>query len=286
MRLVTFTPAAGGRPRVGTLERGGTVRELQAPSMIAWLAGEGRGPAGAEHALADVRLQAPVPEPPSVRDFFAYEEHVRAGLALVGREIPDAWHEIPVFYFSNPASIYGPDDPVPRPADSAALDCELEIAAVIGAEGIAGFTLFADWSARDLQATEMTVGLGPAKGKDFATSLGPWIATPDELPVREGRLELEATLAVNGVELTRARAGEQRHTWDAIVAAAQRNTRGLRPGDVLGSGTLNRGCLLELGGLPPEATGAGVPRFLEPGDEVALAAPGLGELRATVAAPA
>ena len=151
------------------------------------------------------------------------------------------------------------------------LDFELEIAAVIGADGeIAGFTLLNDLSARDVQRAEMTVGLGPAKGKDFATSLGPWIATPDELPYEGGRLQLEATASVNGMELTRTSAAEQHYTWPELVAHAARDTR-LRPGDVLGSGTLNRGCLLELGPL-----GGG--RWLEPGDTVTLAAQGLGAL--------
>ena len=136
-----------------------------------------------------------MPTPPSFRDFFTYEEHVAKGFELRGAEIPEAWFEQPVFYFSNPASIRGPGDEVARPPGCTLLDFELEIAAVIGAEGeIAGFTLLNDWSARDFQIKEMTVGLGPAKGKDFATSLGPMLVTPDELPYEDGRLQLEATV--------------------------------------------------------------------------------------------
>ena len=151
------------------------------------------------------------------------------------------------------------------------LDFELEIAAVIGDGGtIAGFTLMNDWSARDVQRQEMTVLLGPAKGKDFATSLGPWLVTPDELPYRDGVLSIEAAVTVNDVEVGRGRTDAMRFTWDELVAHAARDTR-LRPGDVLGSGTLDRGCLLELGTLQGD-------RWLEPGDVVTIAAEGLGEL--------
>jgi len=121
----------------------------------------------------------------------------------------------------------------------------------------------------------MTVGLGPAKGKDFALSLGPWLVTPDELPYEDGRLRLEATASVNGRELTRTSAAEQHFPWPDLAAHAARDTR-LRPGDVLGSGTLNRGCLLELGPLDGQ-------RWLEPGDTVALAAEGLGTLETRIA---
>ena len=270
MRLVTFRRQAGDETLVGRLE-GETVVPLAASSMLAWLAREGREDAGAGAPASDVELLAPVPEPPSVRDFFAFESHVATGWRLRGGEIPPAWYEAPTFYFSNPASVVGPGAPVRRPEATRMLDFELEIAAVIGAGGaIAGFTLMNDWSARDVQRQEMTVGLGPAKGKDFATSLGPVLVTPDDLPYEDGRLRIEATASVNGVELTRTAAVEQHFTWPELVAHAARDTR-LRPGDVLGSGTLNRGCLLELGPLEGG-------RYLEPGDEVTIAAEGLGEL--------
>jgi fumarylacetoacetate (FAA) hydrolase len=273
VRLVTFTSPAGAA--VGRLD-GDEIAELAAPDMLAWLRGEGRADAGPRHPLETVRLLAPVPEPPSVRDFFAFEEHVATGWRLRGGEIPPAWFEVPVFYFSNPASIHGPGEPVRKPASTSLLDFELEVAAVLGAGGeIAGFTLLNDWSARDVQRHEMTVGLGPAKGKDFAISLGPWLVTPDELPLRDGRLDVTATATVNGAELTRTGAAEMHWSWDELVAHAGRDTR-LRPGDVIGSGTLNRGCLLELGPLPGED------RFLEPGDIVELAADGLGVLRTEI----
>lgn len=274
MRLVTIeTPY--GRRRAGRLEEEHVV-ELAAPGLLAWLRGAGREETGARHALSDVRLLAPVPEPPSVRDFFAFEGHVATGWRLRGGEIPPAWYENPVFYFSNPASIHGPGEPVSRPAATRLLDFELEIAAVLGEGGeIAGFTLFNDWSARDIQRAEMTVGLGPAKGKDFAISLGPWLVTPDELPWSDGRLEVEAWVTVNGHELSRTRSAEMHWTWEQVVAHAGRDTR-LRAGDVIGSGTLNRGCLLELNAETAE------PRWLAPGDVVEIGAAGLGALRTEI----
>jgi fumarylacetoacetate (FAA) hydrolase len=252
------------------------VRRLAAPSMLDWLAGEGREPAGDERELRVLTTLAPIPEPPSVRDFFAYERHVAAAWGLRGAGVPEYWYEAPVFYFSNPASIVGPGEPVRRPAATQALDFELEIAAVIGRDDeIAGFTLMNDWSARDVQAGEMTVGLGPHKAKDFATSLGPYIVTPDELPYEDGRLRIEARVSVNGTEVTRSDASEKHFAWPELVAHAARDTR-LRPGDVLGSGTLAGGCLLELG---PQDFGDGRgERWIEPGDVVALHAEGLGTL--------
>ena len=185
MRLVSFR--TGDEVQVGSLEDD-RVRVLAAPTMVDWLAGEGRLETRVEHGLEDVELLAPIPEPPSVRDFFAFEEHVKTGMKLRGGEVPEAWYEAPTFYFTNPAAVVGPDAEVRRPPDSRMLDFELELAAVIGPEQeIAAFTLLNDWSARDLQAREMTVGLGPAKGKDFAISLGPWLLTADELPLADGR---------------------------------------------------------------------------------------------------
>jgi fumarylacetoacetate (FAA) hydrolase len=275
MRLVSFRDPAG-HERVGRLD-GDRVLVLHAPTMLDWLRGDGHEPAGRDHALDEVTLRAPVREPPSVRDFFAFEGHVATGWKLRGGEIPPAWYEHPVFYFSNPASIHDPGQPVRRPAATELLDFELEVAAVIGVDGqIAGFTLFNDWSARDVQREEMTVGLGPAKGKDFAITLGPWLVTPDELPYTDGRLDVTATATLNGTELTRTRAVEQHWTWPQLVAHAARDTH-LRPGDVLGSGTLNRGCLLEL-----IAENAVEPRWLAPGDELVLEADGLGRLASTV----
>lgn len=232
----------------------------------------GAEPKEAEELPLDVvELCAPVPEPPSVRDFFAFEGHVATARANRGASVPPEWYEIPVFYFSNPAAIYGPEDTIPYPAYSRQLDYELEIAAVVGRHGhIAGFTVMNDWSARDLQKMEMAVGLGPAKGKDFATSLGPVLVTPDEL----GDLRLEMTARVNGEERSRGSLGDLHWAWEELAAHAGRNTL-LRPGDVLGSGTVGTGCILEHGDG----------RWLRPGDVVELEIERIGILRNVVAAP-
>jgi fumarylacetoacetate (FAA) hydrolase len=243
--------------------------------MLDWLRTGGAEETGIEHSLESVRLLAPVPQPPSVRDFYAFEGHVAAGWRRRGAPIPEQWYQAPVFYFSNPASIHGPGEAVRRPEATRMLDFELEIAVVIGADAaIAGFTLMNDWSARDVQREEMTVLLGPHKGKDFATSLGPWLVTPDELPYRDGMLRLQARVAVNGRVVGGGDAADQHFPWPELVAHAVRDTR-LVPGDVLGSGTLNRGCLLELGPLPGE-------RWIEPGDTVTLEAEGLGRLETPI----
>jgi fumarylacetoacetate (FAA) hydrolase len=170
------------------------VVQLAAQTLQSFFAGGGRAREHAEYALADIDLRPPVLYPPAIRDFYAFEQHVLNARAVTGRgEVPPEWYEIPVFYFSNPAAIYGPEDEIPYPEGSEALDYELEVAAVIGADGeIGGFTIMNDWSARDLQRKEMRVGLGPAKGKDFATSLGPVVVTPDALqPGDEVELEVE-----------------------------------------------------------------------------------------------
>ena len=290
MRVGTFA-ARDGSTLIAEI-RGEEAYTLAGGSMLEWLTGSGREPTGESQPLSELRTLAPVPDPPSVRDFYAFERHVAAGARRRGREIAAYWYEAPAFYFSNPASILGPGEELRRPAATAMLDFELEIAAVIGVPlgggshgapgelGIAAFTLMNDWSARDVQAAEMTVGLGPHKGKDFGTSLGPWLVTPDELPQADGRLAIEARVSVNGEQLAASDAGEQHFEWPRIVAHAARDTR-LRPGDVLGSGTLAGGCLLELGPLPAADRPDG--RWIEPGDRVALEADGLGRLETPVA---
>jgi fumarylacetoacetate (FAA) hydrolase len=193
---------------------------------------------------------------------------VATARARRGLEVPPEWYELPVFYFSNPAAIYGPEDEIPYPDGTRELDYELEVAAVIGAAGeIGGFTIMNDWSARDLQRAEMKVGLGPAKGKDFATSLGPVVVTPDEFDGSRAAM----TARVNGEERSRGELGDMHHSWAAIAAHAARNTT-LHAGDVLGSGTVGTGCILEHGDG----------RWLERGDVVELEVEGLGVLRNVV----
>jgi len=261
MKLCTFATADGAFP--GRVE-GDRVIRLDAPTLAAVIGG-GEAPDLDELALEDVRLLAPIPEPPSVRDFYAFEQHVANARARRGGEVPPEWYEIPVFYFSNPAAIVGPDADVAYPDGTEELDYELEVAAVIGAGGaIAGFTVMNDWSARDLQRQETRVGLGPAKGKDFATSLGPVLVTVDEFDGTAAAM----TARVNGEERSRGELADLHFSWDEIVARAALNTT-LRPGDVLGSGTVGSGCILEHGDG----------RWLRRGDVVELEVDGLGVLR-------
>ena len=244
--------------------------------------------------LADVRLLAPL-APASVRDFVAFEEHVsgvRRSIDGVGG-VPEAWYDAPTFYFTNPHTIIGPDDDVLFPAGCAARDFELEVAVVLGSGGtsltveqargaVFGYTILNDWSARDLQRREMQVSLGPAKGKDFAGTLGPWIVTADELePYRDdaGFLDLRCSVAVNGVEIGHDVLSNMGWTFETMIAYASRDSR-VVAGDVLGSGTVgNGGCLAELWGR----SGAQTPPPLQPGDLVTLTVQGIGSLRNRVA---
>ena len=150
MRLCMFSPKELDLPRgwPGRIE-GDRVIQLAAQTLQSFFTGGGHAREHAEHRLEDVVLRAPVLCPPSVRDFYAFEQHVRTARAARGLEVPPEWYEQPVFYFSNPAAIYGPEESVPYPEGTEELDYELEVAAVIGAEGaIAGFTVMNDWSAR------------------------------------------------------------------------------------------------------------------------------------------
>jgi fumarylacetoacetate (FAA) hydrolase len=269
MRLCMFTPKELDLERgwPGRIE-GDRVIQLAAQTLQSFFSGGGGAREHAEYPLADVLLRAPVLRPPAVRDFYAFEQHVRRAREQRGFEVPAEWYEQPVFYFSNPTAIYGPEDEVPYPQGTEELDYELEVAAIVGAEGaIGGFTVMNDWSARDVQRAEMKVGLGPAKGKDFATSLGPVVVTPDEFDGTSGTM----VARVNGEERSRGELGDMQFSWAAIVEQAARNTR-LLHGDVLGSGTVGTGCILEHGDG----------RWLQRGDVVELEVEGIGVLRNTV----
>lgn len=235
-------------------------------------------------------MRLPVPRPRTIRDFYAFEAHVKAARARRGLEMIPEWYALPVFYFSNPNAVYRHGETVPYPAASSALDFELEVAVVVGREGrdipaaaadayLAGFTIMNDWSARDLQREEMKVGLGPAKGKDFATSLGPWLVAPDALAdtrrpaaPRQGgeprgwHYRLEMVARVDGREVSRGNLEDLFWTFGEMIACASRDCT-LYPGEVIGSGTVGTGCLLELG-LP----------WLEPGQVVELEVERLGVL--------
>jgi fumarylacetoacetate (FAA) hydrolase len=226
-----------------------------------------------------------VPPIASIRDFYAFEQHVATCRRHRGLGMVPQWYQVPVFYFSNPAALVAHEGDVWAPRESKALDFELELACVIGEpardladddralEAVSGFTIMNDWSARDLQQVEMAVGLGPSKGKDFATSLGPEVVTFDELAdsYRDGRLHLEMTASVNGRMLSRGNAGTMYWTWPQLLAHASRDAT-LQKGDVIGSGTVGTGCILE---LTPEAAGG----WLKPGDVVELSIERLGTLR-------
>jgi fumarylacetoacetate (FAA) hydrolase len=231
----------------------------------------------------------PVLRPPSMRDFYAFERHVGTMWARRGGEIPEAWFRLPIFYFSNVSEIRGPGDPVWAPKGSEELDYELEVAALVDTPGrdldaelaedvIGGYVILNDWSARDLQRDETTVRLGPAKGKDFATSIGPWLVTPEELADRRSGngFDLAMTATVNGAETSRGTWASVHFSFGQMLARASADVQ-LRPGDLLGSGTVGGGSLLE---IREETLG----RFLQPGDEVVLRIERLGELRSPVIA--
>lgn len=243
--------------------------------------------------VADVRLLPPL-RPVTIRDFVTFEEHVE-GMTAAHGGVPVQWYELPTFYFTNPHSVLGPEDVVVPPAATQRLDFELEIAAVIGAvpgrDGahlapdeagahIFGYTIMNDWSARDVQDREMAVRLGPCKGKDFATTLGPVLVTADEvadLVDADGFLQLGLEALVAGESVGTDLLGNMGWPFAELVAYASRDTR-VVPGDVLGSGTAGRGCLAELWGRSDRS--ARPP--LQPGDEVVLRAERLGEVRNVV----
>jgi fumarylacetoacetate (FAA) hydrolase len=260
-------------------------RGLRVEALAELLEGYAAAAAEDEAVLdaADLAFGPPILRPPSLRDFYAFEGHVRTMWERRGGTVPEAWYRLPIFYFSNVSELRGPGDAVWCPAASSELDYELEVAALIdtpardlpaerGEEAIGGYLVFNDWSARDLQREETTVRLGPAKGKDFASSIGPWLVTPDELAdARQGRgYDLAMTASVNGQELSRGSWADLQFSFGQMVERASADVT-LRPGDLLGSGTVGSGCLLEIKDV---AFG----RWLEPGDEVTLTVERLGSL--------
>lgn len=243
--------------------------------------------------LDSVRLLAPL-VPASIRDFVAFEEHVEGVSASVDgkSEVVPEWYQAPTFYFTNPHTVLGPDEAVSPPVTER-LDFELEVAAVLGGPGgsnldaaqagaaIFGYTIMNDWSARDIQSREMKVRLGPAKGKDFGTSLGPWIVTADELEPfldADGFLAVRAEVHVNGEPVGEDLVSNMGWPFPELVAYASRNSK-VVAGDVFGSGTVgNGGCLGELWGRSGELN----PQPLREGDEVRMVVEGIGELAGTV----
>jgi 2-keto-4-pentenoate hydratase/2-oxohepta-3-ene-1,7-dioic acid hydratase in catechol pathway len=299
MRIATYEHA--GTTRAGVVE-GEAVRPLPegtGPIDVLALAPQERAglALGDPVALADVRLRAPL-QPPAVRDFVAFEQHV-AGMVKVSdgpdARVWDAWYEAPAFYFSNPNALFGDGDEIEVPPRCRLFDYELEVAAIIGTPGrdltvegarahIAGYTIFNDWSGRDLQGFDKRAGMGWAKGKDFASTLGPWIVTADELePHRgaDGLLDLTMTVWRNGEQLGQDTLASAAWSFEQMLVYASRGTT-LVPGDVIGSGTCGGGCLGELWGT----SGTREPPPLRPGDEVTMEVEGIGRITNRVVAGA
>ena len=233
--------------------------------------------------IKNIRFYSPVPNPQSFRDFYAFEQHVKSARKLRGLEMNPDWYKIPIFYFSNPAALYGHKEDIPYPSDTKELDFELEFAAIIANGGsninkkdagqyIAGYTICNDWSARDFQREEMPMSLGPAKGKDFATSFGPYLVTPDELIENyiDGKLHLRMTCHINDKLISDGNTNDLYHPFETMIERASKNTK-ILPGDYFGSGTVGTGCILE---LRPENTGG----WLKKGDVVKLEVEKLGIL--------
>jgi 2-keto-4-pentenoate hydratase/2-oxohepta-3-ene-1,7-dioic acid hydratase in catechol pathway len=300
MRFVTYLSALDGTEHVG-LAREGKILGLRDRVRLIDIIVDGRD--GLRDAADDIlkrplevldeaatTLRAPIPVPPAIRDFIAFEGHVVTSMAALGRDVPAYWYQAPAFYFSNPAAVRGARDPVEIAPGSNRFDYELEVAAVIGAPGtdipvaqaadhIVGLSLMCDWSARDLQAEEMTLGLGPVKGKDTATTIGPYLVTLDELEqFRDGPgFALQMHAEVNGRPYSAGSLADLRWSFEQMISYASRGTT-LRSGDVLGSGTVSTGCILELSGTHgPDAY-----PWLQPGDRVDLTVEQLGQISVDV----
>ncbi|WP_037355810.1 fumarylacetoacetate hydrolase family protein [Amycolatopsis orientalis] len=283
-----------GVRRYGVVD-GDRIELLPATADVFEVLAAGRPAAAGQQAVWDETGSIAVPVPvASIRDFITFEQHTAGSLrAITGSsEVPDAWYEAPAFYFTNPHAAIGSGTPVPMPPGCEVLDFELEVAVVVGKAGfnlsvaeavdhIAGFTVLNDWSARDLQSREMRVGLGPAKGKDTATTLGPVLVTPDELADCEsgGRYDLAMEGFVNDTRIGGDTLANMAWTFAELIAYASRGTW-VRPGDVLGSGTCGGGCLAELWGWRGERQ----PPPLRVGDDVRMTVQGIGTIHNTVVA--
>ncbi|WNM31714.1 fumarylacetoacetate hydrolase family protein [Streptomyces sp. Li-HN-5-11] len=293
---ITFCTARG-------LDRAGTTHPFERadldapPAMTGFLAAGHEAVAAAQHEVAEarkagdetylgrrlrhdldsVRLLAPVPRPPSIRDFLMVREHVENAFARLppDKRPPHSVEDMartPGHWKGNPDSVHGPEDTVPYPAFTDELDFELELAVVIGRPGrdvsvedapahIAGFTIFNDWSARDIQMEEMKIGLGPGLSKDFAFSIGPCIRTPDDFDAVNATM----TARVDGEEWSRGTIGDMLRTFPELVSWVSR-AQTLQPGDVIAGGTIANGCGLELG------------KYVPPGSLVELEVEGIGRL--------
>jgi fumarylacetoacetate (FAA) hydrolase len=304
VKLVTFerggVEAIGAWTDRGIVAFGALVPELNVPMLelvrrgpallpLARSALAGAVPGRAILAPSDVRLRAPIPRPPSMRDGYAFRQHVETARRNRGLPMIDEFDRFPVFYFTNHQAVIGPGELRVGGRRLERLDFELEIAVVLGREvrnptlaqaddAIFGYTIMNDFSARALQMEEMKLNLGPAKGKDFATAIGPWLVTVDELvprlaPSPSGNVfHAEMTAEVNGVRVSKGDAADMNWTFAQILERAGDGVA-LYPGDVIGSGTVGTGCFLELNGSKITHD-----QWLRPGDEIALSVEGLGTL--------
>lgn len=236
-------------------------------------------------SMSQVEYLPPLPNPRSFRDFMGFAEHFENCKRLRGLQVPPKYYEFPVFYFSNHQGLRGSGEVVPAQPSSQNRDFEFEVGFVIGTGGknipaekaldhIFGFTVINDWSARDLQLEEQTVGLGPAKGKDYATSMGPVLVTRDELmchlcPDDPSRFDLKTKLTLNGKVMRENNTKTILHTFGSMIQRASTDVE-LFAGDLFGSGTLGGGTLLEY-------TREEYP-FLKPGDRIEMEVEGIGTL--------
>jgi len=304
MKLVTFE--RGGTEGIGAVTENGIVafgqilpelnvsmlelvRRSPALLPLAQSVVSGNVPDRAIVPVEEARLLAPIPRPPSMRDGYAFRQHVETARRNRGLPMIEEFDAFPVFYFTNHQAVIGPGELRVGGRRLERLDFELEIAVVVGREirnpslseadaSIFGYTIMNDFSARALQMEEMKLNLGPAKGKDFATAIGPWLVTADELGPRLTRsengnvLHAAMTAEVNGVRVSAGNADQMNWTFARILERAGDGAT-LYPGDVIGSGTVGTGCFLELNGSKITHD-----QWLRPGDSISLAVEGLGAL--------
>jgi 2-keto-4-pentenoate hydratase/2-oxohepta-3-ene-1,7-dioic acid hydratase in catechol pathway len=303
VRFIKAATAAG--PRIGVLRDDDVVELSETASrieeyigddgeMLAQLANRIAAAPGEEIPVEELDLLRPV-DPLAMRDFMIFEEHVLPAWRESGlTRGPDVWYEQPVGYLSNVANILGPREAVEMPGGTQRLDFELEVGAILGraarsvtpeqaAAYIAGFTVLCDWTARDIQFREMDGRLGPFKGKDFASSLGPVFVTPDELADRRSGAGYDLTMrsTVNGRVYGTDKWSSAYWSFEELVSYASWNAC-VEAGSLIGSGTCQGGCILE---LALRHGGEEYP-WLTTGDEVCLSVELLGEIRATVGTPA
>lgn len=274
-RVLDLSRASGGRlpSTMKAFIEAGDAALAEARALLASPSASALSP------LSSVRLKAPLPNPSSLKDFFAFETHARASYERAGQTMPEAWKDIPAYFKGNHREVYGPEEEIPWPSYTRRLDFECEVACVAGRHGrdlsperaaghVFGYMIFNDFSARDIQKKEKSLGMGPGKGKDFANAFGPWLVTADEADPKD----FEMTVRLNGESLSKGHFRDQYWGFPLILShISQEET--IYPGDAFGSGTFYKGCGLDLD------------RWLKPGDLLELEVPVLGTLRNRIGAP-